>query len=375
MNKIEIDSITKHTDEVCLTLIIPLFAVNPERQKDPLILKKVIQSAIDLLHIQKSGSKKEISKMVEKLNGFEESFDFVHSKDGIGIYLSPTFFSVIQFPFAVNQRIEIENSFSCYELYYYLFTPFRYQVLAIQQHDVRFFNGEGVDLEEFYNDDFPAYYEETYEYAHADMISAHGSTVSKQFEREKSMLDSLRRFDFYKATDAKLTAVLDQDKPLILSGAARELGEYLEVTKQLNKIYGKIIGNYLFDGVWSFGILCWQEMQFQTLKKNDLLISELYELFGKQLVSFGIEDVWDAALLGKGRVLFLEKEFRKSGFISLDGTQLKVRRPSDSEGFVLVKDVVEKLIELVLSKGGEVIFVEPKKLDDFNGVALTLRYV
>jgi hypothetical protein len=248
-------------------------------------------------------------------------------------------------------------------------------VLTIQQEDVRIFNGEGADLVEFYNDDFPAYYEETYEYSHTDKITAHGSTVFKQFEREKSMLDSLRRFDFYKTVDAKLGPVLDLDKPLLLSGAAKELGEYLEVTKHLNKVYGKLIGNFLFDGVWSFGLSCWHEIQFQTIKKNDLLISELYELYGKQLVTFGIEDVWEAAFLGKGRVLFLEKELRKSGFLSLDGRQLKIRRPADKEGFQVVKDVDEKLIELVLSKGGEVIFVEPGKLDNFNSVALSLRYV
>ena len=113
-------------------------------------------------------------------------------------------------------------------------------------------------------------------------------------------------------------------------------------------------------------------MQSFMLEEDDKLISSLNELFGRELVSIGLPDVWRNARQGKGNVLVVEKDLAQPAFLTADGYQLWLSAPAEEHQ--LVSDAIDDLIEIVLSMDGKVHFVENGKLAEFNGVAMIHRY-
>ena len=106
--------------------------------------------------------------------------------------------------------------------------------------------------------------------------------------------------------------------------------------------------------------------------QRDLLIKELEGKMGGHLVVSGIQNVWQATKDGKAFKLLVEKDFRKSGFITDDGYQFH-ERPT-GKPYKIVTDAVDDIMEMVLEMGGQVYFTDNNLLKDYQQIALITRY-
>lgn len=364
-----------HESAICISLILPMHELSPERLKDQLVLKKAIEATKDLIHTNygKHG-KHTYSELIHALDSLVDSIDFTHTKEGLGIFLSENIHEVVLFPFPVHQKITCDSSFSKLELYYYLFTDFDYTLLSIQQETIRLFSGEGSVLTETMNDDFPMNYEETYEYAKPSKIRSHGSTVSKQFEREKGVLEEKRMVDFFKSADLKMDSYIKADQPLLVAGGKQELSAFLELTKHMTQIATTINKNLVFKDVFQLGKSTWAQLEVVTKKVEDLKVRNLSELWGQNMLVFGIDDVWKSAVTGNCSELMIDKTYHASAFISSDRKFLRTHKPTNASNYTIIDTPFEHIISQVLQKRGKVVFVNPGKLNEFNGIALKLRY-
>ena len=68
----------------------------------------------------------------------------------------------------------------------------------------------------------------------------------------------------------------------------------------------------------------------------------------------------------------VEKDFRKSGFITDDGYQFH-ERPT-GKPYKVVTDVVDDIMEMVLKMGGQVFLTDNHLLKDYQHIALITRY-
>jgi hypothetical protein len=82
--------------------------------------------------------------------------------------------------------------------------------------------------------------------------------------------------------------------------------------------------------------------------------------------------VWTAAQEGKGLWLLVEKEYTRPTYLR-DGDPTLYMRPPKGK-YTLVPDAVDDIIEVVLEKGGKVMFTEENKLRKFDSIALLHRY-
>lgn len=106
--------------------------------------------------------------------------------------------------------------------------------------------------------------------------------------------------------------------------------------------------------------------------ERNLLIKKMQEKIGEQLVISGIQQVWQATKDGKAFKLLVEKDFRKSGFITDGGYQLHVR-PTE-KAYKIVADAVDDVMEMVLEMGGQVFLTDNGLLKDYEHIALITRY-
>jgi hypothetical protein len=107
------------------------------------------------------------------------------------------------------------------------------------------------------------------------------------------------------------------------------------------------------------------------MEKN--LLNQLDDAKSKGKLVNGIKDVWRIAMNGKGQLLLVEKNFLYAAeHGSTDEIIFKAVEPYNK--FSYIKDAVDDVIEKILETGGDVEFVEPEMLNEYNHIALIKYY-
>ena len=374
MNNPKIDQILSHTEEPCITIIFPTHRISPERRKDTLLFSNLIEETKNLLKLidHTEAYKKKI--VLEELDSYLKKIDFTHSENGIGLYVSPTISELIYFPFEVEQKVQIDTTFYTRELRYFQQTQIEYGIIALSQKHVNIYLAQGPKIQLVHNDDFPLDYSEEYEYTKPSKISSHGSIVLKQYEKEKSTIEDIRRIDFFKHADQLMDKYTELNLPLVVVGEEKEVADFSAISKHSKSIIGKLHSNLNFDAIHLLGDKVWEEVQRNRKIENENAVKELWELIGSEMVAIGMMDVWRTTNAGNCLALYVEKDFAKVGYLSRDGQTLKLAYSKQTINFLRENDMVEKIIHLVLEKNGKVVFVANGTLQDFDRIALKLRY-
>ncbi|MGZ4034175.1 MAG: baeRF3 domain-containing protein [Bacteroidia bacterium] len=375
MENPEIENLLLESTGPCVSVIVPLHRLSPERAEDSKSVKIAVGYAKELLKQKYAQHKYDrvVSKMTEDLDSIINRIDFTHSKDGLGIYMTPGVTKIIEFPFEVTEKIKVRDSLDSRDLLYDLNVMIEYCVLSISKKHIRLFKGKGEELREIKNENFPINYEESYEYSRSARGNSFGNTL-KDFEKDKSVLQEIRLVDFLRTADHLLDKYVNSKVPLIISGGKKEIADYLQITKYKKRIIGKVMGNYNFNGDLQLINLAWMEVQNYLNNQNKNVLANLRELTGKEMVAVGIKEVWEAANEGKGLELVIEKDFESHAFMTPDGYDLKLRKPIGKTKHIYVPDIVERIIKVVREKHGKVTFVGNGEMNNFDGIALLLRY-
>jgi hypothetical protein len=373
MTKHDIDELLNHSEIPCVSIIVPTHRLSPDRIKDRVAVEKAVLNAKELLFKSYSKDISGLDSVMEKLDEMVNKIDFLHTKDGIGIFVSPSLSKLIVFPFEVAEKVKVDAIFDSRDLLYYSNSIIDYAVFSISKKYLKIFNGKGDELIEIKSGDFPMVYEEEYEYATPSRGNSFGNTL-KAFEKDKSILQEIRLVDFLRSADELLDKYIDRNLPIVVAGGKKEIADYLSVSAHKHQIIATVVGNYGFNGDGQLANLAWNQVQNYLKNQHETLLSNLHELLGKELISIGIKEVWEAAKEGKGLELIVEKDFECPVYIGNNDSDLKLKKPLDEKEYKTVSDSVEKSIRKVISKGGKVIFVDNGYLMDFSGIALRLRY-
>jgi peptide subunit release factor 1 (eRF1) len=103
------------------------------------------------------------------------------------------------------------------------------------------------------------------------------------------------------------------------------------------------------------------------------ILKQLDASLGQKRLVFGINQVWKAAVERKGRLLVVEKDFVYPAELSGTTEAIQPRDETLQHPFY-IRDAVDDIIEKVLSTGGDVEFVEPGVLSEYQKIALIEYY-
>lgn len=374
MSNQEIELLLNESGVPCVTIILPMHRLSPDRIKD----SEAVTSAVNqvemylLTHFQKTD--KEVASLIKSIDGIVETIDYTHSKDGIGIFVSPHISTFMKFPFPVEEKINVAETFDIRDILYYMNTIIDYHVLSISKKHIRLLKGKGEELQEIKDSNFPVTYVEMYEYDKPSLGTSFGSSTLKEYEKDKSVMEEIRLIDFLRKTDHVLEKYISSNSPLIISGGAKEINDYLTATKHKKRIIGKVMGSYNFNGGVQLAWHTWNQIIAYQTKKNETMLLKLRELVGKKLLAVGLEEVWKVSHQAKGLRLIVEKDYECHAFITSDNQELKFQKPFGRKKYIYIRDAVERILKTVRAKGGEIVFVENGLMKDFIKIALQLRY-
>jgi hypothetical protein len=354
----------------CVSVVIPTHKMYPDRAVDALVAKQAFKRAktqVLIMCPREEGGE----EIIEKLGELLENVNFTKSDLGIGFYVSPDMGHVVKFPFVVQEKVIVGNSFEVRDLLYLSEMTISYYVLLINEKEIKLFEGHVEKLKLIKDDHFPLRFYDDYEYSHTSIGSSYGYAL-KSFEKDKSVVKEQRVKAYLKTADEYLTRYLEITTPLILIGNSKELGYYKKASVNYNNVVGKVDGNYSQESIYRLGNLAFEKIKEYLYVEHDKLINRFDDAYGKKLATYGIINVWRAAKEGKGLILLVEKDYSIPGFVSEDEFELFLSAPKKVKD--IIEDAVDDVMEAVLEKKGKVKIVANGKLSKYDGIAMILRY-
>jgi hypothetical protein len=178
---------------------------------------------------------------------------------------------------------------------------------------------------------------------------------------------------FFRQVDAAFAAfAADDPLPLAVVGVDRHLAFFQEVTNHRDAIVTTLTGSHDKTPAHELGKLVWPLVKANLAEKRQNALSQLDIAVSEQKYVSTVGEVWRLAQDGRGRLLLVEEDFHAPARVDDTGRHLQLVEDATEPG--VIDDAVDEIIEMVLSKQGQVVFVENGQLAQHQRIALILRY-
>jgi len=204
-----------------------------EKGKIKLKLKNGISLAEKELK-QKFGEEN-TKKLIRSANSLTKQINLDHVEKGIGIYVSPGFEKLVSFPFAVQDKVVVDNFFEISDIHDNLDQMVEYSVMLMSRHMVRLFKGLGNKIEEVEDSNFPFLFEDQFQVARTSPHSL--------YNMEESEIDQARLDNYYRKVE-KLLSTYTKENPVIIMGGIKSMSDFRTVRKNKYKVLAEISGNF-----------------------------------------------------------------------------------------------------------------------------------
>ena len=175
--------------------------------------------------------------------------------------------------------------------------------------------------------------------------------------------------EFIRTADQHFDHYLRQDPhPLVVVGEKKSLSIFGSVTSHQDVLIGKVEGDYAATSPRDLGKIVWPIVKEVMAGTSEKAMLDLETAESSRNVASGIRAVGYLAGSGVGDTLFVEEDYHmKGGIREIDHSLIK---SEDLDIQEVIDDAVDVIIEKVLEKGGNVVFLENGSLTKLQRIAL-----
>ena len=361
MNRYDIQLLQRSVAYPSVSITMPTHRTAPDNRQDPIRLKNLVTQAVDRLLAE--FSRRELEPLLTRLDGLVAAVDWRNTLDGLALYFNRDVARSFVLPFTLAERVVVDETFFTRDLVYALNHSPRYWVLALSEKPTRLFEGLRETLVEITDNGFPLTHE-----------GPGGATeLPGGFGVRKSAYRDERHRQFFRQVDDALAKVMATDRlPLVVVGVDRFLAFFKEVTAHDDAILTTLTGSHDRTSACELGRLVWPLVQANLADRPRQALERLDAAVGAQQSVSTLGEVWRMAQDGRGRLLLVEEDYHAPALVDESGRHLTLMDDPTTPG--AIDDAVDDAIEAVLSRGGEVVFVDNGALEKHGRIALILRY-
>lgn len=228
-----------------------------------------------------------------------------------------------------------------------------YYVLSLSEHTSRLYEAFRETLIDIQNKVFPIE-------SSADMTGAVEPALRDNQLRE-SVRTADQHFDHYFKQDPLR---------LVVVGAKESLSIFESVTSHQDALIGSVEGDYTDTSPHDLGRIVWPIVKAVMAGTGEKATKDLEAAESSRNVAFGIDAVGLLAGSGTGETLFVEEDYHLKGGIRESDHSLIMSKDLDIQE--AIDDAVDAVIERVLEKGGNVVFLESGSLTKLQRIALVI---
>jgi hypothetical protein len=344
-----------------LSIFLPTHRTSPDNKQDPIRVRRLVTEATNRLLGE--FSKREVEPLLLNLETIGNEIDYRHTLDGLAIFVNQDFARKFYLPFPVRERITVDEGFATRDLVHALNRTSRYWVLALSEQPTRLYEGTRETLEEITGGGFPMVH--TGPGGEAPLPGGHGvrkSAYEDEYHR-KFFRDVDRAFGAFAASEPL---------PLAVVGVDRHQAHFSEVTQHRRLIAATVTGSHDRTPAHELGKLVWPAVKAHLTEQRNKVLDELAAAVSGQRYVSTIGEAWRLAQDGRIETLLVEEDFHYPARVDDSGRHLEPAE--DVTAPDVIDDAVDEVIEMVLQKGGRVVFVDDGTLDKHGQIAAILRY-
>lgn len=133
--------------EPCLSLYQPTHRQHPENQQDPIRFRNLLKELTQTLEEEYSAD--EASQLLKPFEDLGRDHEFWnHTMEGIAVFGAPGLFQVFGLPRPVRELVVVADSFHTKPLRRFLQSTDRYQILGLNLHEIKLYEGNRNAVEE-----------------------------------------------------------------------------------------------------------------------------------------------------------------------------------------------------------------------------------
>jgi hypothetical protein len=175
--------------------------------------------------------------------------------------------------------------------------------------------------------------------------------------------------EFIRTADEHFEDYLKRDPlRLVVVGVKEHLSIFQSVTSHRDVLIGSVEGDYAAASPHDLGRIVWPVVKEAMAGTSEEAMLDLETAESSQDVAFGIDAVAHSAGSRTGGTLFIEEDYHMKGGVR--ETDHSLIRPKDLDIQEAIDDAVDAIIEEVLEKGGNVIFMKSGSLAKLQRIAL-----
>jgi hypothetical protein len=340
----------------CVTIILNTHRTRPDNEKDPIALKNLVKDAEQRL--QELFDKKFATVIMQNLQEVVEKIDHQHNQECLIIFANTEFADYTRLPVEADNRVVVDNTFATRDLVRAMHQQSAYYILVLSRKQARMIEAFSDRVVQEITGDFPL--------------------ENTLFTNDKAKLSTNKGTDnlieefFNKVDKLVLETTRKHPLPLLLATETRNFDHYVKIADKKENIIGHINRNR--DDEKAHHILpdAWKVVQEINEKNNRERIQELHKAVSENKFLSDLNDIYLAIGQGRGRTLFVKKDYYHPAIIE-DG-KILLSENLDINRSNVIDDVIDEMIELNISFGGDTVFMDGQELDKFGNIALITRY-
>lgn len=365
----------------CISLYMPTHRFDAGNQQDPIRYRNLLKEMETSLCLKYPT--REVRPLLEKFEALahDESF-WNHRTVGLAILSSRDTFDVFELQRTVKTLLVIADTFHTKPLQRALQAADRYQILGLNRHEAKLYEGNRDELNEVeLGDSVP----ETIKEALGDELTEPHATVASYGmgagggglamhhghgqKRDEVEIDDDR---FFRAIDR---AILEHHSrptclPLMLAALPEHHDLFHKVSHNPFLMSEGIMMNTDALDLDQLRAEAWRIVEPAYLQRLAKLINDFQVAHSRNLGSDDLPQIAEAAIAGRVGTLLVEDDRQIPGRINRETGEIGSADLADPE----VDDVLDDLAEISLRMKGEVVVVSADQMPSKSGVAAIYRF-
>lgn len=354
----KITKLASEKSEPCVTITLNTHRIHPENAKDAILLKNLLKEAEN--RVIEGYGKRPAAKLLERIAKVGGEVDVRFNLESLHIFLSNDTQEIIRIAWPTHEdRVHIADTFDIRTLIKSYNRTQEYLIMVLSQTEVRLYQAmNDANTGEVKNEDFP--------FTESPFYLANGAERSNA-----KLIDDLNR-EFFNRVDKAVVKVAQETGLNVAVVCIEDNYSYLmEIADRPDIYLGHIPIDYnntkphqLAEQAW----ICIKELQ---RKRRTDAINEMKEAISQSLVITDLQDIYQAAIDGRGDLLIVHEDFTQPVVMIDDRTFKTVTDPNEPD---VIDDITSTIAWEVMSKGGRVFFTEQDEIKQLGDIVLKTRY-
>lgn len=363
----------------CLSLYQPTHRQHPENLQDPIRFGNLVKQLTQSLH--KKYPQRDAAPLLAPLHALASDSKFWNQTlDGLAVLVASDFFRVYRLQRPVAELAVVADSFHTKPLLRIMQSADRYQILGLNRHEARLFEGNRDSLDEIeLAPEVPRTLADVLDrdVEREPAIRTHGPIKPQTMGRHGASdvkQDGIRADTehFFRAVDR---SVLEHHSrptglPLLLAAMPEHHHLFREISRNPNLLEDSIDVHPDDLTLDALRQRVWEKLQAHYLKRLAGLVDRFHAAGPRAQATDDLAEAAKAAVAGRVDTLLLEAERQVPGRLDAASGAVTPGELDDPE----VDDLLDDLGERVLAAGGEVVMVPAERMPTRTGLAAIYRF-